>query len=969
MQNKDLPFENLLLASDIEAKGFWEKVHTKKDIHCLASQDVDTEIIYLFHDYPEFDGVEVFDKHDGKMYTIPPRTGTLEEGFRWWEKATLAGSKLIVHNARTYDEPITHKVDPDCKIPYDAWHDTLNQSKRQWFERPTPRGCKGAHGLAAWGKRIGIDKPEVTDWEHMDAYKLHRVLEDIKIQRETYLRLEHEKTLLMQKYGINFDMSISIEDKYATECHNQEINGALIDVEHYEACLVELDGLITDLTHEIEPQLPLTVKQPAKKLSRKELAEALGFDPARTRDTWVKKKKDGMVNEVIEKPFSAPSVNYHRTVKQKYYSATSIEHGFTDKFKKKNELTGWIKENFPNTKPTKDWEIEVAVEETKLLNKNTCEYWGLAEDDTDMLVGPYTKVSFIRSTMTQHDRVKLQLIRLGWHYVNEWNLATDFNKQKIKVKVETEVRWPAKAAPHQQLVKIIPEGGLMVSSPKFSKDDYEQLPDGLGKKITEYNSYAHRRRFISSPNDPENKGLLSYVREDGRLPCGVNNFATRSGRGSQRGWVNAPSESALYGKEVRQGIIAGKGKKIVGIDQKSAQLSIAAYYANNSEYYDAVASGLEEDEEGNYIGESAHCFNARAFGLVSDEEWKEAVLNNQHDLLSSIGLRRKKSKGGSFACLPVDNTTVAVNTDEGLIKLKYHELIVGQEVLVYDASQGCYDFNPIEKIHHFDNKKVTRIHGQDDWLFEATEEHRWLMRDYSYKATKDLRAGDVIMNSCYSSVQVVGLERNLPARPTFCITTKCSNFFAQQGDINTLTGNCIFGSGGEKMAVTLGIPKNQGNEKKDNFLKEIGLDNVNKYLKEVVAKETKCRGGWYLPVAFGYWLWNNSHHKNLNTVVQGFEAVAQKLAVVKAAQLMKDNGIEKRALKILDVHDEMLYECDEEVADLTGQLVCEAYTWSALQIYKYHRKYPDAFSNYGGPKFPIDLAGGYKVGNNYYEVH
>ena len=171
------------------------------------------------------------------------------------------------------------------------------------------------------------------------------------------------------------------------------------------------------------------------------------------------------------------------------------------------------------------------------------------------------------------------------------------------------------------------------------------------------------------------------------------------------------------------------------------------------------------------------------------------------------------------------------------------------------------------------------------------------------------------------------------------------------------------------MAVTLGIPKNQGNEKKDNFLKEIGLDNVNKYLKEVVAKETKCRGGWYLPVAFGYWLWNNSHHKNLNTVVQGFEAVAQKLAVVKAAQLMKDNGIEKRALKILDVHDEMLYECDEEVADLTGQLVCEAYTWSALQIYKYHRKYPDAFSNYGGPKFPIDLAGGYKVGNNYYEVH
>lgn len=825
----ELPFENLKLASDIEAKGFWEKVHTKADIHCIASKDIDSGEIYLFHDYSEFDNVQVFDKHDGMMYTIPERTGALEDGFRWWEKATLAGSKLIVHNARTYDEPIVHKVDPDTKIPYKAWIDTFNQSKRQWFERPTPRGCKGAHGLEPWGKRLGISKPPVTDWEEMDAYKLHRVIEDIHIQEGTYLKLEKERQALHANFGIDMRSSVMIEDMYATECHNQERNGALVDEEHYEKCVEELDGIIKDLTHEIEPQLPMTVKGASTKASRKEVAEALGFDPARVKDKYYQKKKHGEVVTVVEKPFSKPSVNFYRTVKQKMYSATNIEHGFSGKFKKKALLNAWVKENYPNTKLNKDWEVEVDVEETKYLNKSTCEYFGVEEDATDLICGPHTKVSFEPSRMTQHEKVKGKLIREGWHYAEEWNLATDVYGDYIKVDKDTEVRWPPKAAPEHQIVKLVKEGGLLVSSPKLSEEDYDQLPEGLGRKIANYNTYMHRRRFLSNVNDPENKGLMSFIDERGRIPCGVNNFATRSGRGSQRVWVNAPSESALYGEQIRKGVIAGKGNKIVGVDMKSAQLSIAAYYANNNKYYDAVASGREEDDEGNYLGESAHCFNARAFGLVSHADWAEAKLNQQHDLLKSIGLKRKKSKGGSFSC--------------------------------------------------------------------------------------------------------------------------------------------IFGSGGEKMAVTLGIPKSQGNEKKENFLREIGLDNVNKYLKEVVADEHKYKGGWFLPVAFGYWLWNNSHHKNLNTVVQGFEAVAQKLAVVRAAKELEKAGLSDKAWKVLDVHDEMLYECREEVTDQVGAIVCKSYTWAADQIYKWHVKHPETFSNYGGPKFPIDLDGGFKVGNNYYEVH
>ena len=122
--------------------------------------------------------------------------------------------------------------------------------------------------------------------------------------------------------------------------------------------------------------------------------------------------------------------------------------------------------------------------------------------------------------------------------------------------------------------------------------------DGIGRAIADYNTYSHRRRFFQNPSDTT-KGLLNNVREDGRISCGVNTFSTATGRSSHSLWVNAPGVGALYGEETRQSIVAPEGRKLVGADMKSAQLSIAAYYANNYDYYMAVAFG-EEKKDGLY---------------------------------------------------------------------------------------------------------------------------------------------------------------------------------------------------------------------------------------------------------------------------------------------------------------------------------------------------------------------------------
>lgn len=124
---------------------------------------------------------------------------------------------------------------------------------------------------------------------------------------------------------------------------------------------------------------------------------------------------------------------------------------------------------------------------------------------------------------------------------------------------------------------------------------------------------------------------------------------------SHRVIVNLPSDSALLGYEMRKCVIADEGKELIGVDQKSSQLSIAAFVTNNTDYYEAVASGVEfvNDDEGNpvYKGTSAHCLNARYFNLVTKEDWQRAIDTQDADLIHDIVLRRKKSKGLSFASL------------------------------------------------------------------------------------------------------------------------------------------------------------------------------------------------------------------------------------------------------------------------------------------------------------------------------
>ncbi|CAH9013340.1 ribonuclease H-like domain protein [Vibrio phage 249E41-1] len=765
--------------SDIESVGFWDDVHSLKDIHTICSivEDPTTkeEVVLVFHDRPDLCGSEVFDPYDEKTYKIPQRTGTLLEGFRFWFKVGQSEKGFLsVHNAFGYDKSITEKVLPKCVIPTHKWEDTFIQSKIQYFDRPTPKGAKSPHGLQAYALRMGIHKPDITDFTKMDAFMLHRVIEDCRTQKYASEYLAKERELLKKSIGVDFEESYKMEVEYAITCQKQEVYGAMVDRPHMEKCVENWDKRLHELEGLIEPMLPPTVKPQGTKITRKEMAIALGYPEhitSKMKEPTEVVNRGGEQVTVPIKPYYKPTTSYTLEKKTNSYSGMHISYGFSPTFIKKKELTDWIKANHPDTKP-KEWDIEKKEVVATLLNSNTCKYFDLEPEDINIIGGSFTRVKFEESKLTQHEVVKGMLIKGGIKFANEWNLKKDADGQIMKAEQDTVISYPSKSSYENQIHVNVKKGEALFTSPKFGEKEYEQLETEDGKMVGEYNTTMHRRRFLLNPKDPEEKGLIANIREDGRIPCGVNNFATATGRSAHRVWVNAPGAGALYGEEVRRCIIAPSGKKLISSDMNSAQLSIAAYYANNFEYFKAVCYGQEfkVDDKGNeilhpetgqpwFIGESGHCVNSRAFELISEEEWKRAVEHQDQDLIHSMGLRRKKSKAGTFGT--------------------------------------------------------------------------------------------------------------------------------------------IFGCSGKKLATMLGIDETRGNEKKNAFLSNLGLDRVIEIL-DMMCEKNKRGGSGIIELPFGYFATCKSPHARFNYLDQGTEAACQKWAELYFDRESKKLNLQAR--RILSYH-------------------------------------------------------------------
>lgn len=713
-----MPEQELLhVVGDSETNGLLMEFD---DVHVMAFCEYKSKTddqIFVFTDKPVPMG------HPYTKYI----KGGLREGIEFMMNRC---AEVVIHNFFQYDYWVFNHIAPDLfnihtAKPWDAkWQDSLVQSRVQWHDRPTPRGYKGAHGLAAWGARCGVHKPEIEDWTTWDGKMLTRVVEDIRINARTKRMLDKEKRML-KECGVDTTETYERAKQTSFWMGQQGINGWKANVELMRKYADELDVEIVKLAEAIEPNLPPTIKNKGK-VTYEEFAKGWSAYADELGDESVRKitqypptkyrmmKRKGETKRVEIKPLAKPTFSSTNKKIIKTYSVENVVTGEVVKtiFGSLKEARDACKELNGTAKP-KDCQWKALKRESEGLeyDTHTVNHFGLDSNRYDgVIAAPHTRITFEKSTMSQHDVVKGYLLnKCGW-IPDDYNYKKDKDGKDAKICRDKQSgrlirlnkftrKWKdefgLEVIEHDgikylmynyTLRRSMPEwdSARLRTSPKLTESSYETINGSLGQSIAKYNTLQHRRRTLENPKHDE-KGWLNMVRADGRMSAGATVFGTSTGRMTQWGIVNTPSSAAVFGAQMREVWGCEEGTSVISVDMNSAQLVLLCNFMGDPDFTYAVTKGKEDvefkrtedgryycskldkyldptidkylnyDEENDlyvvYTGTDAHSFNSIQFTLNEESDIITARATQDEDLIHKISNGRKKAKNGIYCLL------------------------------------------------------------------------------------------------------------------------------------------------------------------------------------------------------------------------------------------------------------------------------------------------------------------------------
>lgn len=261
---------------DTEANGLLD---TLTHFHCLVFKPTKEDRFYAFCDYKSLSPEEMslFSKDNVSFFETQDYLKLINS-----EKTKC----LICHNILGYDleamkklDGIDYGVGPDFidKNDHVRIVDTLCWSRYLLPDRKLPTGCPTAiktinpdgtpgksrkiasHGLAVWGYRTGIKKPDIDDWSNQPLHVyLNRCIEDVKINEATYFLLQKEIEDVAIPNGNkkgDWNLPLRLAHKtYFLMC-KQEQFGAVFDVEEAENLLLLIDKEMKEIADRVEPIL------------------------------------------------------------------------------------------------------------------------------------------------------------------------------------------------------------------------------------------------------------------------------------------------------------------------------------------------------------------------------------------------------------------------------------------------------------------------------------------------------------------------------------------------------------------------------------------------------------------------------------------------------------------------------------------------------------------------------------------
>jgi hypothetical protein len=173
-----------------------------------------------------------------------------------WELANFLSTQevLVGHNIKRFDLPAIKKI-----TGYEHKGACIDTLALSWYLYPE----NNEHGLEAWGQKVGVSKPEITDWENLTVEDyIHRCREDVVINTIIFGNfIQH----LRELYGNESYQGVMSYLTWKLDCAaEQEANPLTIDREHCKKVLKELETLIEEKKRNLSLAMPKIHKYDTK---------------------------------------------------------------------------------------------------------------------------------------------------------------------------------------------------------------------------------------------------------------------------------------------------------------------------------------------------------------------------------------------------------------------------------------------------------------------------------------------------------------------------------------------------------------------------------------------------------------------------------------------------------------------------------------------------------------------------------
>ena len=151
----------------------------------------------------------------------------------------------------------------------------------------------------------------------------------------------------------------------------------------------------------------------------------------------------------------------------------------------------------------------------------------------------------------------------------------------------------------------LPDEYTEKKSPRITETSLERLDSDEGKLLARRCIVSARRTNLSNLKNPETKGLLTKVREDGRVSAIGNPMGANTSRFTHKNVVNIPRSTSPFGKEYRSLFTVKEGRRQLGYDASGLELRCLANRMNDPDYTHTLLEG------------DIHTYNQELAGLPS----------------------------------------------------------------------------------------------------------------------------------------------------------------------------------------------------------------------------------------------------------------------------------------------------------------------------------------------------------------